>query len=52
MVILVKIFLKVSMSASPSQPSLWSMKSRREVKNSFRYAFIIVVSLVVTMFDI
>jgi hypothetical protein len=56
MVIPVKSFLKVSISTRRVFPSVnrpcgvWSPEEK--IKNSFRYAIIIVVSLVVTIFDI
>jgi hypothetical protein len=56
MVILVKSFPKVSMSTRRvfppvNRPSgVWSPEEK--IKNSFHYAFIIVVSLIVTMVDI
>jgi hypothetical protein len=56
MVIPVKSFLKVSMSTRRVFPSVnrpcrvWSPEEK--IRNSFRYAIIIVVSLVVTLFDI
>jgi hypothetical protein len=55
MVIPVKSFLKVSMSTRRVFPpvnrprGVWSPEEK--IKNSFRYTFIIVVSLFVTMFD-